>query len=92
MRTFDNFSGRIIDHAELDRIFQEMKIRHADRVPDAAPTARVLDEPVGSTWQCPRCGNPLDIVATSAYQDLWECAQCGYTRALKQQEYGRKNN
>ena len=89
MKTFDNFSGQLIDHDELDKIFQEMKLRQAERVPDAVPTSRVLDEPVGETWQCPRCGNALDLVGCSAYQDLWECAQCGYTKSLKQEGYGK---
>jgi ribosomal protein S27AE len=46
--------------------------------------AKVMDEPQGKTWQCPRCGNPLDLVAEHAFLELWECAQCGYSKKVKQ--------
>jgi len=51
---------------------------------DAALTAKCHDEPTGETWQCPRCGNPLDMVAEHAFSELWECAQCGYVKRVKQ--------
>jgi len=79
MRTFDNLSGTIIDHDELDRMFQRMKARQ-----EAELTAKTQDEPQGKTWQCPRCGNPLDMLAEHAFAQLWECAQCGYSKVVKQ--------
>lgn len=50
---------------------------------DAATTTRVKDEPIGETWQCPRCGYTLDLVAEHAFLELWECAQCGYAKKVK---------
>jgi len=45
---------------------------------------RTQEEPQGQTWQCPRCGSPLDMVAEHAFAELWECAQCGYSKVVKQ--------
>jgi ribosomal protein S27AE len=44
----------------------------------------IQEEPQGEVWQCPRCGNPLDMVAEHAFMELWECAQCGYEKKVKQ--------
>ena len=32
---------------------------------------------------CPHCGYELDIVAETAFRDLYECAQCGYVKQVK---------
>jgi len=50
---------------------------------DAAITARVCDEEA-YTWQCPRCGNGLHLVAEHAFSQLWECSKCGYSKVVKQ--------
>lgn len=44
----------------------------------------IQEEPQGKTYQCPRCGSPLDLIAEHAFQELWECAQCGYAKKVKQ--------
>jgi ribosomal protein S27AE len=40
--------------------------------------------PEGKTYGCPRCGNTLLLVAEHAFAELWECAQCGYSKQVKQ--------
>lgn len=42
--------------------------------------AKVMDEPQGKTYQCPRCGAPLDMIAEHAHAELWECARCGFDK------------
>lgn len=44
----------------------------------------LYSEPEGKTYQCPRCGNTLFLVAEHAFAELWECAQCGYSKQVKQ--------
>lgn len=31
-----------------------------------------------NTYQCPRCGYPLLLIAEHALVELYECKQCGY--------------
>lgn len=35
-------------------------------------------------YYCPRCGYGLSLVAEHAFAELWECAQCGYSKQVKQ--------
>ena len=44
--------------------------------------SKVVEEPVGKTWQCPRCGYPLEKVAESQTRELWECDRCGYDKMI----------
>lgn len=37
-----------------------------------------------NTYQCPRCGYPLLLIAEHAFSELYECKQCGYTKQVKQ--------
>lgn len=65
-----------------------IRARQSDTVPTTETCyeheTKCMDEPTGKTWQCPRCGNPLDMIAEHAFMELWECAQCGYTKRVKQ--------
>ena len=45
---------------------------------------KILEEPQGQTYQCPRCGAPLLLVAEHAFMELWECPRCGYNKRVKQ--------
>lgn len=37
-----------------------------------------------ATWQCPRCGYPLMLIAEHAFSEVYECKQCGYMKQVKQ--------
>lgn len=65
----------------------QLRARQEDR--RVTEELKVVEDRKGKErWEagayCPRCGYELDLIAETAFQELWECKQCGYAKRVKQ--------